>query len=581
MKKMLEDPKKKIFMMYPRFLQMIFDEKHPELVKGPNNINLKPMGPNYFENAYRNKRAKHHSFFGKFDLEKHGRFADIVPAAPIAPAPPQINAQIAEKHDVQLMQQVAGKEDEVEREVLDSESETGSSEEETDSESEVEVVMFGKEEEEEAVRKLVPMSAENLAALLLSLQGGFGNPPSVPTAVVQDATATTSEIQAEIEAITDDAEESARKKQRTDTAPDHDHSGPSTNPELTPSIDPQPDPQSEDASKKTSTEEPDLYDFNFDFESTPSQPGSSSGVRVEAGSSSGAGNTEHDEAAFRYATEKRQVFESDSDSDENAYVTRLKRRVVVLEQDAELKNALISSLQQDAALKEAQISSLQSQISSRDLTIDQLQGDVGMLMSTVYDLKAKLEKEFRNKFVDKDDEQFYVGRTEQTPEQRATANAVADAEHEAALNAYFTAEPKKRSSKPKKKKQSNEQMLVMKNQDMNPLDENFQLKDPTKRPDRYVMELGSSFYDQVGNKSEVACWRYEQDKQMWLITRKCGHREYYAQEAQFESWMKIDLKSLLRAPFYDPEPNQRGREWAFHARLEREVKKQLCYNEDR
>ncbi|KAF5756429.1 hypothetical protein HanRHA438_Chr17g0824611 [Helianthus annuus] len=205
MKKMLEDPKKKIFMMYPRFLQMIFDKKHPELVKGPNNTNLKPMGPNYFENAYRNKRAKHHSFVGKFDLEKHGRFADIVPAAPIAPAPPQINTQIAEKHDVQLMQQVAGNEDEVETEVLDLESETGSSEEETDFESEVEVVMFGKEEE--AVRKLVPMSAENLAALLLSLQGGDGNPPSVPTAVVQDATATTSEIQAEIEAITDDAEE--------------------------------------------------------------------------------------------------------------------------------------------------------------------------------------------------------------------------------------------------------------------------------------------------------------------------------------------------------------------------------------
>ncbi|KAJ0570236.1 hypothetical protein HanHA300_Chr05g0175751 [Helianthus annuus] len=115
-------------------------------------------------------------------------------------------------------------------------------------------------------------------------------------------------------------------------------------------------------------------------------------------------------------------------------------------------------------------------------------------------------------------------------------------------------------------------MLVMKNQDLNPLDENFQLKYPTKRPDRYVMELGSSFYDQVGNKSEVACWRFEHDQDMWLITRKSGHREYYAKEAQFESWTKIDLKSLLCAPYYDLEPNQRGKGWAFHARLEREVK---------
>ncbi|KAF5773902.1 hypothetical protein HanRHA438_Chr13g0604711 [Helianthus annuus] len=183
-----------------------------------------------------------------------------------------------------------------------------------------------------------------------------------------------------------------------------------------------------------------------------------------------------------------------------------------------------------------------------------------MLMSVVYDLKAKLEKKFGNEFIDKEDEQFKVGRPVQTPEERAAVNA----EHEAGLNAYLAAEPKKKSSKKLKKKQSNKLMLVMKNQDMNPLDENFQLKDPKKRPDRFVMELGSIHYDKVGNKSKVANWGYEQDKQMWLITRECGHREYYAKESQFESWTKIDLKSLLRAPYHDQEPNQRGRGWAFH-----------------
>ncbi|KAM0038051.1 hypothetical protein Hdeb2414_s0013g00410351 [Helianthus debilis subsp. tardiflorus] len=73
MKKMVEDPKKKIFMLYPRFIQMILDEKHPELVKGPNYINLKPMGLGCFEDAYRFKRAKQHNFVGKFELEKHER----------------------------------------------------------------------------------------------------------------------------------------------------------------------------------------------------------------------------------------------------------------------------------------------------------------------------------------------------------------------------------------------------------------------------------------------------------------------------------------------------------------------------
>ncbi|MFS7977597.1 hypothetical protein Hanom_Chr10g00905891 [Helianthus anomalus] len=107
---------------------MILDNRYPELVKGPNYINLKPMGPSCFSNACRNKRAKHHNFEGKFSLEKHERFTDIVPAAPVAPvhpvapAPPPINAQIAKEHDVQLIQQVqqvAGNEEEVE--VLDSE----------------------------------------------------------------------------------------------------------------------------------------------------------------------------------------------------------------------------------------------------------------------------------------------------------------------------------------------------------------------------------------------------------------------------------------------------------------------------
>ncbi|KAJ0813540.1 hypothetical protein HanPSC8_Chr17g0774591 [Helianthus annuus] len=59
---------------------------------------------------------------------------------------------------------------------------------------------------------------------------------------------------------------------------------------------------------------------------------------------------------------------------------------------------------------------------------------------------------------------------------------------------------------------------------------------------------------------------------MWLVMRKSGHREYYAKQSQFESWMKIDLKSLLHAPFYDPDLNRRGRGWEFHSRLEIEVR---------
>ncbi|MFS7999326.1 hypothetical protein Hanom_Chr12g01164741 [Helianthus anomalus] len=37
-KKMLENPKKKVFMLYPRFIQMILDAKYPELVNSTNHV---------------------------------------------------------------------------------------------------------------------------------------------------------------------------------------------------------------------------------------------------------------------------------------------------------------------------------------------------------------------------------------------------------------------------------------------------------------------------------------------------------------------------------------------------------------
>ncbi|KAJ0747508.1 hypothetical protein HanOQP8_Chr05g0190321 [Helianthus annuus] len=87
-----------------------------------------------------------------------------------------------------------------------------------------------------------------------------------------------------------------------------------------------------------------------------------------------------------------------------------------------------------------------------------------------------------------------------------------------------------------------------------------------------MMELGSSHYDKVGNKFGITNWRYDHDKKMWLEIRVSGHREYYSKESQFESWTKIDLKNLPRVPYHDSDPNQCGRGWAFHSKLEREVK---------
>ncbi|MFS8021073.1 hypothetical protein Hanom_Chr16g01423151 [Helianthus anomalus] len=243
---------------------------------------------------------------------------------------------------------------------------------------------------------------------------------------------------------------------------------------------------------------------------------------------------------MRVAAEKMKFIEqADSDEDMDVDIAKLQRRVIVSEQDA--------------ALKDAQILSMQAHVSNKEQTINQMQCD--------------LEKKFESEFADKDDDPMNIAQHERTAEEKV----VSDAEREASLNAYLAAEQRKKWKLPIKK-QSNEQILIMKNQYMNPLDENFQLKDPTKKSDRYVMELGSSHYDKVGNKSNITSWRYDHDKNQRLVIRESGHREYYANESQFESWTKIDLQNLLHAPYHDLDPNQRGRGWAFRLKLEKEVK---------
>ncbi|KAJ0441473.1 hypothetical protein HanIR_Chr16g0798141 [Helianthus annuus] len=154
MKKMLEDPKKKVFMLYRRFIQMILDAKYPELVKSINHVNLKPMWPSCFENVYKERKAKQHNFVGRIPLEKHGRFGPVVL---VVPAPQPLNATVAEEHDVQRT--TTGKA-EIETEVLDSDS----NEEESNDDSDVEVIVS--EEAEKTVKQPNLMTDENLQALL-------------------------------------------------------------------------------------------------------------------------------------------------------------------------------------------------------------------------------------------------------------------------------------------------------------------------------------------------------------------------------------------------------------------------------
>ncbi|MFS8014323.1 hypothetical protein Hanom_Chr15g01343211 [Helianthus anomalus] len=341
------------------------------------------------------------------------------------------------------------------------------------------------------------MNSENLVVLIESITGSLGNPPSVADHTLEE--------QVQDDTI-EDTDLVSRKRQRVEPEP-------SVAKQVSPTVETEPE-----------------------IATTRLEPESSSGVRfVVVGGSSSGGMSEHEEHLLRAAEKRKVVEDSDSDEETDVDVVKLQKRVIVLEQDS--------------ILKDAQIASLQVQVTNKDQTIEELQSDVKMLMSMVFDLKAKLEKKFGREFADKDDDTMSVEQRERTSE-----------------------ETTKKKSKLPRKKRSNKQMLIMTNQDVNHVDENFQPKDdPTKTSDRYVMELGKGHYDKVGNKSGITSWRYDHDKKMWLVIRDSGHREYYSKESQFESWTKIDLKNLLRAPYHDSDPNQRGRGWAFLSKLEREV----------
>ncbi|KAF5811715.1 putative Longin domain-containing protein [Helianthus annuus] len=500
MKSMLENPKKKIFMLYPRFIQMILDEKYPELVKSANVLNLKSMGPNCFDSMKRNRdSAKRHQFLGKYPLKKHGKFGPVVGQVS---APKPLNATVAVKPDI-----------ETENLVTDDEG------------IESDVDLIESEQAEVPVRELPVMNSENLVVLIESITRSLENPPSVADHTLEE--------QVQDDTI-EDSDLVSRKRQRVEPEP-------SVAEQVSPTVKTEPEIATTTAQENVV---PDFFEKSFPETTTRLERESSSGVRFVVGGSSNGGMSEHEEHLLRAAEKRKVIEDSDSDEDTDVDAVKLQNRVIVLEQDS--------------ILKDAQIASLQVQVTNKDQTIEELQSDVKMLMSMVIDLKAKFEKKSGREFADKDDDPMSVEQRERTSEER-----------EATLNGYLETTQKK--SKLPQKKQSNKQMLIMKNQDVNHVDENFQAKDPTKTSDRYVMELGKSHYDKVGNKSGITSWRYDHDKKMWLVIRDGGHREYYSKESQFESWTKIDLKNLLRAPYHDSDPNQRGRGWAFLSKLEREV----------
>lgn len=77
MKNNLQGKRKDKILMYPRFLQLIFNAKYPELKGRGKTLDLKSLGPSTFGLMKQNRKVSKYVFQGTKPLEKFGCFAKI------------------------------------------------------------------------------------------------------------------------------------------------------------------------------------------------------------------------------------------------------------------------------------------------------------------------------------------------------------------------------------------------------------------------------------------------------------------------------------------------------------------------
>ncbi|KAJ0870678.1 hypothetical protein HanRHA438_Chr11g0503141 [Helianthus annuus] len=542
MKRNVLGVRKDKFLMYPRFLQMIFNARYPELEKSGNTLELKPMGPACF-GALTSKKGTEKKFEGLIPLEKFGQFSETedVAADPMIVQPVQenvvpANAIVAEEHDIQ---RGAGA-DEPETEILTINSDDEGIDIMCDSGDDEELPP---ESEAEAAVSTVPpvITAENLALLLKSVTDKIGNPPS-------DLTVSNEEP---VENPRDPDSLPLKRKRR--------------DPRLGMYVE-----QSKDQPESAIEDEDGLYDFdieknltdttttiedffksdtdserdvlktatadvqvsNVDVDTMPPNVSDSAGPsRVDLDMPSSSSGKRPEEPF-------RMPLDDSSDDDEFISMREMKRRLMVVEQDSIHKDAKILQLEDTLLQKNRQI--------------EQLQGDVSLLFNMVYDLRGKLERKFGNEFFDPTDIQ-----------KRREAFNKDDAEQSAAMENYFekVIDPvveKEKAERIKKKRE----FVILKNKNLNPDDDDAQAT-------HHLMDVGETLYDKVGNRSGIVSWGFDHDRKRWWIKRKVGPVEWYKALAQFQTFTKIDLTNLANAPYMDDKPGGRGH--LFCERLKREV----------
>ncbi|KAJ0700573.1 hypothetical protein HanOQP8_Chr10g0369331 [Helianthus annuus] len=500
------------FLMYPRFLQMVFNARYPELVRSGNTLELKLMGPACF-GALTPKKGTEKRFEGLIPLEKFGQFAEtediaaklvLVQPAPVNAA--QINALvkaiIAEEHTIQ-----GAVENEPETEILTINSDDEGIEISCDDEDEAELPAEANVSSAVSAIQQPVITSKSLAQLLKSITKNMGNPPSNPSVHVEEQT----------------------------------------------SSDPK-DPDSLPLKRKRRGPRPGMYDVDVTSTEIPvattvSDPviDSTPPVITTIAGSSGTTHEEPYSSCGKWPEEPLRMLFNDDSSDDEEFISiiEMKKRLVVLEQDS--------------IHKDAKIIQLEDTILQKNQQIDQLQGDVSLLFNMVYDLRGKLEKKFGREFSDPTD----VESRRKADEDKARAFAKDDAERNAAMEHYFKKVTDIDANKAKAERiKKKREFVILKNKNPNPEDEDAHAT-------HHLMDVGETLYDKVGNRSGVVSWGFDHDRKRWWTKRKVGPIEWYKNPAQFQTFTKVDLITLSKSPCVDDKPGGSG--YLFFERLQREV----------
>jgi hypothetical protein len=209
--------------------------------------------------------------------------------------------------------------------------------------------------------------------------------------------------------------------------------------------------------------------------------------------------------------------------------------------------------EQSLMIKDAEILQLKDQLKEKDRQIEEMQGNISMLFSMVYDMRAKLQKRLGNEFADAEEQEILKKK-----------EAEQKAKQEEDLKRYFDT-PAPPLATPEELLARKRRYLVLKNRNKNP-------DHPDSHAEHILVDVGTSGYDKMGNRSGILSWGYETDRKRWWVKRNLGKIEWYKEEKDFQSFTKGDLEELAKAPYMSNETGS-GRGERFLERLKREARK--------